>query len=76
MGTASSQRGLAARGGAALSAVGIGSYVGNDLTAEQFVQLMDEAEVGRVMLSAWHRPGKWGISNNTVAAMVLDVLLK
>jgi uncharacterized protein len=41
-----------------------------DLTAEQMVQMMDEAGVERVMLSAWHRPGKWIISNDTVAAMV------
>ncbi len=41
-----------------------------DLTAEQMVQMMDEAGVERVMLSAWHRPGKWIISNDMVAAMV------
>ena len=55
---------------------GSAHMLGKDLTAEQFVQLMDEAGVGRVMLSAWHRPGKWVISNDTVVAMVLDVLLK
>jgi len=49
---------------------GSAHMLGKDLTAEQFVQMMDEAGVGRVMLSAWHRPGKWVISNDTVAAMV------
>ena len=49
---------------------GSAHLLGQDLTAEQFVQMMDEAGVGRVMLSAWHRPGKWVISNDTVAAMV------
>lgn len=49
---------------------GSAHMLGQDLTAEQFVQLMDEAGVGRVMLSAWHRPGKWVISNDAVAAMV------
>ena len=49
---------------------GSAHMLGKDLTAEQFVQMMDEAGVGRVMLSAWHRPGKWVISNDAVAAMV------
>lgn len=49
---------------------GSAHLLGKDLTAEQLVQMMDEAGVGRVMLSAWHRPGKWVISNDTVAAMV------
>jgi hypothetical protein len=55
---------------------GSAHMLGKDLTAEQFVQLMDEAGVGRVMLSAWHWPGKWVISNDTVAAMVLDAAPK
>jgi predicted TIM-barrel fold metal-dependent hydrolase len=49
---------------------GSAHLLGQDLSAEQFIQMMDEAGVGRVMLSAWHRPGKWVISNDTVAAMV------
>lgn len=49
---------------------GSAHLLGKDLTAEQLVQMMDEAGVGRVMLSAWYRPGKWVISNDTVAAMV------
>ena len=49
---------------------GSADLLGKDLTAEQMVEMMDEAGVGRVMLSAWHRPGKWVISNDTVAAMV------
>lgn len=49
---------------------GSAHLLGKELAAEQFVGLMDEAGVGRVMLSAWHRPGKWVISNDTVAEMV------
>jgi uncharacterized protein len=41
-----------------------------DLSAEELVQLMDEAGVQRVLLSAWHRPGKSLISNDAIAAMV------
>ena len=49
---------------------GTAHLLGTDLTAEQMVRMMDEARIERVMLSAWHRPGKWIISNDTVAAMV------
>jgi uncharacterized protein len=49
---------------------GSAHMLGQDLTAEEFVGLMDEAGIGRVMLSAWHRPGKWVISNDAVAEMV------
>ncbi len=49
---------------------GTAHLLGTDLTAEQMVRMMDEAVIERVMLSAWHRPGKWIISNDTVAAMV------
>jgi uncharacterized protein len=49
---------------------GTAHLLGTDLTAEQMVRMMDEAAIERVMLSAWHRPGKWIISNDTVATMV------
>ncbi len=48
---------------------GSAHLLGKDLTAEQMVQMMDEAGVERVMLSAWHRPGRWVISNDTIATM-------
>jgi uncharacterized protein len=42
------------------------------LTAEigpgQLVALMDAAEVDVVLLSAWHRPGGWVLSNDDIAA--------
>lgn len=41
-----------------------------DLSAEQLVGYMDEAGVRRVLLSAWHRPGRWVISNDMVASIV------
>jgi predicted TIM-barrel fold metal-dependent hydrolase len=49
---------------------GTAHLLSQDLSAAQLVELMDEAGVGRVMLCAWHRPGTWVISNDTVAAMV------
>ena len=49
---------------------GSAHLLGTDVTAEQMVEMMDEAGVERVMLSAWHRPGRWIISNDAVAAMV------
>jgi predicted TIM-barrel fold metal-dependent hydrolase len=41
-----------------------------DWSAEQLVQLMDKAGVDRVMLCAWHRPGTWVVSNDTIASFV------
>jgi uncharacterized protein len=49
---------------------GSAHLLGKDLSAEQLVEMMDEAGVGQVMLCAWHRPGKWVISNDTIAAFV------
>lgn len=37
---------------------------------EQMVALMDQADVQTVMLSAWHRPGQWVISNDEIADIV------
>ena len=44
--------------------------LGQELSAAQLVEMMGHAEVDRVMLCAWHRPGKWVISNETIAAFV------
>ena len=41
-----------------------------NLSAAQLVEMMDNAGVDRVMLSAWHRPGTWVISNDTIAQFV------
>jgi uncharacterized protein len=49
---------------------GSAHLLGQDLSAEQLVHLMDKAGVDRVMLCAWHRPGKWVVSNDTIAAFV------
>lgn len=49
---------------------GTAHWLGQDLSAEQLVQLMDQAGIDRVMLSAWHRPGRWVISNDTIAEFV------
>jgi predicted TIM-barrel fold metal-dependent hydrolase len=32
--------------------------------------MMDKAGVDRVMLCAWHRPGKWVVGNDTIAEFV------
>src|SRR3989442_3222687 len=41
-----------------------------DLGAAQLVEMMDQAGVDRVMLCAWHRPGAWVITNDTIAEFV------
>jgi len=40
------------------------------VTPEQMVALMDKAGIQTVMLSAWHRPGQWVISNDEVGDIV------
>ena len=49
---------------------GAAHLLGQDLSAAQLVEMMDKAGVDRVMLCAWHRPGKWVISNDTIATFV------
>ncbi len=49
---------------------GSAHLLGQDLSAAQLVELMDLAGVDRVMLCAWHRPGTWVISNDTIAEFV------
>jgi uncharacterized protein len=40
------------------------------VTPDQMIEMMDRAGVGTVMLSAWHRPGTWVISNDDIAGIV------
>ena len=49
---------------------GSAHLLGQDLSAAQLVELMDKAGVDRVMLCAWHRPGKCVTSNDTIAEFV------
>src|SRR5215469_16998505 len=49
---------------------GSAHLLGQDLNAAQLVEMMDKAGVDRVMLCAWHRPGRWVISNDTIASFV------
>ena len=49
---------------------GSAHLLGQELSAAQLVELMDKAGVNRVMLCAWHRPGTWVISNDTIAELV------
>lgn len=39
------------------------------VTTEQVVQQMDAAGIETVLLSAWHRPGRWVVTNDAVAEM-------
>jgi len=38
------------------------------LAPAELVALMDAAGIDRLLLSAWHRPGRWVVSNDEVAA--------
>ena len=49
---------------------GSAKLVGREVTVEQTVEMMDRAGIQTVMLCAWHRPGKWVITNDEVAAIV------
>jgi predicted TIM-barrel fold metal-dependent hydrolase len=40
------------------------------VTPEEMVRQMDAAGIGVVLLSAWHRPGKWIFSNDQIAEIV------
>jgi predicted TIM-barrel fold metal-dependent hydrolase len=42
------------------------------MTSAQVIESMDRAGIQTLMLSAWHRPGKWIIHNDTVAEMVRE----
>ncbi len=49
---------------------GSGHILETGVAPEQMVAQMDKAGVQTAMLSAWHRPGKWVISNDEVADIV------
>jgi uncharacterized protein len=49
---------------------GSAHLLGQNLSPAQLVGMMDNAGVDRVMLCAWHRPGTWVISNDTIAQFV------
>lgn len=44
------------------------------VSPDELVALMDGAGVDRLLLSAWHRPGGWVISNDDIAGRLLDGL--
>ncbi|HET9529268.1 MAG TPA: amidohydrolase family protein [Blastocatellia bacterium] len=46
---------------------GSAHLLGSETSPEEMVRSMDEAGVQTVMLSAWHRPGRWVITNDEVA---------
>jgi hypothetical protein len=46
---------------------GAASLLDNGVTPEQMVAAMDAAGIETVLLSAWHRPGRWVMSNDAVA---------
>ncbi len=41
-----------------------------DITPEQLIGIMDDAGIDKLMLSAWHRPEGWIITNDQVAEFV------
>ena len=49
---------------------GSAQVLDQDLSAAHLVELMDQAGVDRVLLCAWHRPGQWVITNDTIAEFV------
>jgi predicted TIM-barrel fold metal-dependent hydrolase len=42
------------------------------VSTEDMMAQMDQAGVGTVLLSAWHRPGQWVVSNDEVAKVVQE----
>lgn len=49
---------------------GTAAMVERGMTSAEMVQAMDAAGLDKVLLSAWHRPGGWVISNDEVARVV------
>ncbi|MBX7221709.1 MAG: amidohydrolase family protein [Blastocatellia bacterium] len=41
-----------------------------DVTPQQIIESMDRAGIGKLLVSAWHRPGMWVHHNDFVAEMV------
>jgi len=46
---------------------GSAQLIGTEIGPSEMVGLMDAAGIDRVLLSAWHRPGSWVITNDQVA---------
>ncbi len=42
------------------------------ITPEQMIHMMDQAEIETVLLSAWHRPGGWVVTNDEIAALTRE----
>jgi uncharacterized protein len=40
------------------------------ISTDQIVAAMDKAGIGKLLLSAWHRPGQWVFHNDEVAEMI------
>lgn len=51
---------------------GSSQVIETGITTAEIVEAMDRAGIQMLMLSAWHRPGKWIIHNDTVAEMVSE----
>lgn len=49
---------------------GSAQILATGITTEQIVAAMDKAGIDRLMVSAWHRPGKWIFHNDEIAEMV------
>lgn len=41
-----------------------------DTTADELIEQMNKANVEKLFLCAWHRPGRWVIDNDTIASFV------
>ena len=46
---------------------GAAHLLGKGVTPEQMVTMLDAAGIETVLLSAWHRPGRWVMTNDAVA---------
>jgi predicted TIM-barrel fold metal-dependent hydrolase len=51
---------------------GMSGILASGIPADQMVAMMDQAGIDLVLLSAWHRPGGWVMSNDDVAAIVRE----
>ena len=49
---------------------GSAAILDSGVTTEQIVESMDRAGIHKLMLSAWHRPGKWIHHNDDVSKMI------
>jgi predicted TIM-barrel fold metal-dependent hydrolase len=49
---------------------GSAAIIETGISTEQIVAAMDRAGIGKLLLSAWHRPGQWVFHNDEVAEMI------